>query len=417
MSSVAPSSPSPQQNPVTPRRRRCWCWLALIVAGALVTWGCGRHGAKEVHPQPKAARAPVTPGELIQLRLAVEGFDTIFDARAEEQDLLPALTHAWATFYHWPDPAPNQAARYAFTDQLCRARVDSLGEKRDLFDCIERLRAALLDDLISVTEAYIRAGHPDKIGPYRLRRLLKEFRLRRDQFRVTRKLRLDRRKARILTTVDRCELEQPLSPVVGLQPAGITLNGFPILSPPPKAAGLQEMDLDGFRRQLEDRLSERPSVRRAAQQVILAVDRRARSLTLSRLLSAIAGLGVTRLCLKVTRRGEFTVPCCLVVRVTPRLVALNRSVVLEKSGAFLVRGRERARLPDDPHAWPKARVGLTEPGGNAVAVQLRAGVSAQRLVTWLSRLQAPGEPPEIVLNPTFEPRINVPRPATPPGTP
>ena len=70
---------------------------------------CGGTDQKPKPPTPKAAKKPVTTGVIVQLRLAVESFDTIFDLRAPEQDLLPLLVHAWATFYHRTDPAPTAA--------------------------------------------------------------------------------------------------------------------------------------------------------------------------------------------------------------------------------------------------------------------------------------------------------------------
>lgn len=92
----------------------------------LLSSGCGGKD-RGARPIPPAGKDVVTTGELVQMRLAVEGFDAVFDARAEEQDLLPLLVHAWATFYHRADPAPTAKARYAFTEALCRARIKRLG--------------------------------------------------------------------------------------------------------------------------------------------------------------------------------------------------------------------------------------------------------------------------------------------------
>ncbi len=73
----------------------------------------------------------------------MEAFDTVFDMRAPEQDLLPMLVHAWATFYGREDPKEQTRARYDFTETLCRDRLPDLTDPRDLFDCMDRLREAL----------------------------------------------------------------------------------------------------------------------------------------------------------------------------------------------------------------------------------------------------------------------------------
>jgi len=314
----------------------CLLWLTLAL-------GCSGKNKSPRLPRPPAAKKDVSKGVIVQLRLAVEAFDTVFDMRSPEQDLLPMLVHAWATFYGWTDPADDAKSRYAFTERLCRARLKALGGARDLFTCMDGLRQALLEDLIGSTDWYIKAGHPDKVIGYSLKRVRKELVLRLSQFVPSRKLRQQRRARRRLFEVDHCRLRQPVAPVLGAAPRELSLNGFPVIT---QITGsfdkFADHDLDGLRHQLESRLMESQPAGKQPEQLILALDRRLAGGPLLRLIGLASSLGVSRVCLKVQRKGRFAVPCCLPVRLSPKVVRPRPALELDAKG--LHRATEKSRL-------------------------------------------------------------------------
>ena len=483
-------------------------------------------------PQPPAGKAPVTAGELVQLRLAVEGFDSVFDGRAEEQDLLPYLVHAWATFYHREDPAPTARARYAFTERLCRARLPALGKQRDLFTCMDALRYRLLADLVQITDTYLRAGKPDRVGEIRLAQLRDELAERRDRFALARAARRARRKARhwVKVPADRCRLTQPRAPVVTLTPRRLTLNGIPMLSAAPLPRGaarrapgkktprtptphamepaaramepaaramepaahamepaartmepaaramepaaramepaaramepaaramepaaramepaaramepaarararrpggdlLAPASLMAFRQQLQDRLAERPAPDPETSQLVLALGAAVRGRDLNRLLGAVSSVGVTRICLKVMRQGDFSVPCCVPLRLWPRIGQRESVVHLAHAAVWQqTRGRRRA-LPEPAAAWPAAARTLATAPGSPLALRVGPKVSGRRFIRWVTRLGTVRRPPELVL-PSSAPALppkrrragprTLHRPASRPGRP
>ncbi len=311
--------------------------IALLLAVApLFTAACNPKSKRAGPPRPTAAKKSVSTGIIVQLRLAVESFDTVFDTRAEEQDLLPMLVHAWATFYGWTDPTQDTAARYRFTEQLCRARLKQRSP-RDLFRCMDGLRAALLQDLAWATNRYLKIGHPDKVGSYSLGQLLKETRVRLKRFRSMLDLRQKRRERVRLFSVKRCRLDQPLAPVLTVAPRELSLNGFPIIT---QADGVfdkfEDHELEGLRHQLESRLMESQTAGKRSELLILAIDERLAGRPLLRIISLASGLGVSRVCLKATRKGSFTVPCCLPVRLSPKVVRPRPALELDAAGLHRV---------------------------------------------------------------------------------
>lgn len=318
--------------------------VLLAVVWALLS-ACSGKAKRPQPPRPPAAKAVVTTGIIVQLRLAVEAFDTVFDIRAEEQDLLPMLVHAWATFYGWTDPSAQTKARYTFTEQLCRARLPSLRDPRDLFHCMDGLREALLQDLLWATDQYRKAGHPDKVGGYSLGRLRKEIAARLKRFRATLKLRQQRRQRRRLFEVSRCRLRQPVAPVLGAAPRELSLNGFPVITGHDGSVDkIADHELEGLRHQLESRLMESQPAGKQPEQLVLALDRRLTGGPLLRLIGLASGLGVSRVCLKVQRAGSFTVPCCLPVRLSPKVVRPRPALELDAKGLYRVTDKGRQRI-------------------------------------------------------------------------
>ena len=59
---------------------------------------------------------------------------------------------------------------------------------------------------------------------------------------------------------------------------------------------------------------------------------------LGRVLERAARLGVTRVCLKVERSGDFRVPCCVPIRLGPPGVWPSRTLEVGKEGVTLVDG-------------------------------------------------------------------------------
>jgi len=332
------------------------------------TASCSGPDKRAKPPRPPAAKRDVTTGIIVQLRLAVEAFDTVFDMRAPEQDLLPMLVHAWATFYGWEDPAAKPRARYELTEKLCRARLPNLSDPRDLFDCMDRLREALLQDLLWSTDRYIKAGHPNKVGSYSLKQIRKEIALRLHQFQASMTLRRQRRARRRLFRVDRCRLLQPVAPVLGASPRDLSLNGFPVIT---RNSGSFEKfvdhELEGLRHQLESRLMESGPAGKQPEQLILALDRRLGGKPLLRLIGLASGLGVSRVCLKVERRGQFTVPCCLPIRLSPKVVRPRPALELDGQGLHRVTEKHRLLISTDP-AVPGS---LSRPWWSYPALRLR----------------------------------------------
>jgi hypothetical protein len=333
------------------RGRSGWLWpcvFLLLFGIGPVIFTCSGQDKRAKPPRPPAAKRDVTTGVIVQLRLAVEAFDTVFDMRAPEQDLLPMLVHAWATFYGWEDPTANARARYEFTEKLCRARLPTLPKTRDLFVCMDQLREALLRDLLWATDRYVKAGHPDKVGGYSLGQLRKELALRLKQFQATLVLRQQRRARRQLFEVDRCRLLQPVAPVLGTSPRELSLNGFPVITQTTGAFNkLVDHELEGLRQQLESRLMESQPAGKQPEQLVLALDRRMAGGPLLRLIGLASGLGVSRVCLKVERKGKFTVPCCLPVRLSPKVVRPRPALELDEQGLHRVTEKTRRRIPTD----------------------------------------------------------------------
>lgn len=349
------------------RQSRRPCCISLLWFGLIaLTVGCSGNDKRAKPPRPPAAKRDVTTGVIVQLRLAVEAFDTVFDMRSPEQDLLPMLVHAWATFYGWTDPTADTRARYDFTERLCRARLPALPHKRDLFVCMDGLREALLKDLIWSTDQYLKANHPDKVGGYSLKQLRKELTLRLGQFQATLKLRQQRRARRRLFRVAHCRLRQPVAPVIGASPRELSLNGFPVIT---QTSGdldrFAEHELDGLRHQLESRLMESQPAGKQPEQLILAIDRRLASRPLLSLIGLASGLGVSRVCLKVERKGRFVVPCCLPVRLSPMVVRPRPALELDAQGLYRVTEKTRQRISVDRVSVARALKELGQGAGKA----------------------------------------------------
>lgn len=372
----------------------------LVLVGMLLP-GCGGGTPREVRPIPPAGLAPVTPGELVQLRLAVEGFDSVFDSRSTEQDLLPFLVHAWATFYHRPDPAPTAEARYAFTEALCRARRSKDKEPRSLLLCMDRLRESLVDDLLAVTQAYRRSGRSDKVGEQRLSELEKVFRHHRMLLVAGRKHRDERRALLSLPPVTRCELDQPRVPVLALDRHGLSINGFPVVTTATGTPVLGPAEAESLSGLLESRLAEtarglEPSETSAPTgQLVVAAHR---DLDVNRLMTAlsIAGhLGVQRICLKTERLGSFPVPCCLPVRLAPPGMLPTDHLELGAKGVFRVAGERREPLPSKE----------TLSGDVPSAIRLRPGARVAALAALVERFQAISQKgPELLLEASRPPK-------------
>lgn len=344
-----------------------------MIAGLGVS--CGGSRAKEARPVPPAGRAPVTLGEVVQLRLAVEGFDTVFDAKAEEQDLLPYLVHAWATLYHQTDPQPNTESRYRFTEALCRARLPKLGPSRHLLSCMEKLREALYDDLLAVTQVYRRIERSDRVGEFRLSEIEKDLRHRRGAFLATRRAREERRQSVHLPEVAQCSLEQPIAPVVSLGRTSLHINGARILDEPKGLRELSLVDAELVASQLEGRLLESPRDAGASAQLIVAADRGVDLGVLEPVLARAAHQGVTRVCFKVDRSGSFRVPCCMPLRLGPPGVKPTRYLELGSGGLVAVDGESRTTLP------PKGPLGA----GAARSLRLARGATVADLARLLER--------------------------------
>jgi len=348
--------------PARPSRPRVFLHL-LCLAVLTLAVACSGPDNRAKPPRPPAAKRDVSTGVIVQLRLAVEAFDTVFDMRAPEQDLLPMLVHAWATFYGWEDPAAQTRARYEFTERLCRARAPDLPKARSLFVCMDALRERLLKDLLWSTDRYIKSEHPDKVGSYSLAQLRKEIALRLSQFQATVKLRRQRRERRRLFRVDRCRLLQPVAPVLGASPRELSLNGFPVITQTTGSFDkLADPELDGLRHQLESRLMESQPAGKQPEQLILAMDQRLAGGPMLRLIGLASGLGVSRLCLKVERKGNFTVPCCLPVRLSPKVVRPRPALELDAQGLHRVTEKSRRRISTDRASITRA---LDELGAGA----------------------------------------------------
>lgn len=371
------------------RRCRPWCFISLcpLVLIALVG-GCSGKSKRAGPSRPPAAKRDVTTGVIVQLRLAVEAFDTVFDMRAPEQDLLPMLVHAWATFYGWTDPPAETRARYDFTERLCRARLPAQPVARDLFRCMDDLREALLKDLVWSTDRHLAAGHPDKVGGYSLGQVRKELKLRLGRFQASRKLRQQRRARQRLFDVARCRLSQPIAPVITAAPRELSLNGFPVITQTWGSFDkLAEHDLDGLRHQLDSRLMESQPAGKQPEQLILAIDRRLAPKPLLRLIGLASGLGISRVCLKVRRKGRFTVPCCLPVRLSPKVVRPRPALELDAQGLHRVTEKTRRRISTDRASVARALRELgSEKGQGQPPLVLLPGASPQVLVQTVAAL-------------------------------
>jgi hypothetical protein len=315
------------------------------VAAGLIGLGapaCRSGSSTSPAPRPRAARAPVTPGILVQLRLAVEGLDATFADRAEELDLLPPLVHAAATFYRWPDPAGTARARLAFVEALCRARLDR--PPADLPACLDGLRLALYADLLETTRAFRRAGHPDRIGEHSLKQLEQDFQLRRAQLVDLTAQRAERRRELRLLMASRCDLEMPDAPVALLEPGGVLLNGFSLV--PGRSAS--DEDWQAFQKQVEARLAEARLAREGKPQLIVVPDARTPGDLLVRVLGQATEAGVDRVCLKVLRPGSFVVPCCLPLALFPNIVRPADMLRVDGARVELILADPTAPVPVAP---------------------------------------------------------------------
>lgn len=374
---------------------------------------CQSRKQATVRPRPRAARGVVTPGLLVQLRLAIDTFEAFYTDRSAEQDLLPMLVHAWATFYTWPDPAPSPEARYSFTERLCRERLPQLGKKRTLYQCMDQLRLALYQDLAEVTRSYSRAKRKDRIGEYSLKQLTRAFELRQRQFSDLLPLRVHRRRELRLAPVRSCILRQPAVPVVSVTRQTILLNGFPALALPGRnLAAVPQSELDSLKQQLENRLYEsRPAGPQIAQ-LVLAADRQVPVALLCKLLRLAGRLGVTRICLKTERLGSFVVPCCLPLRLSllpPRPIERLylgpegvRTVLAGKPTSAPVRVDDHASL----HRLARSFAKRAEP----TALELGSGVKLISLIAVLETLwsaQTTPRGPQLLLSPKVDHKADV----------
>jgi len=395
----------------------------VLVSGLALCAACGDKDRKASRPVPTAAKRPVSTGVLVQLRLAVEAFDTVFEQRSEEQDLLPMLVHAWATFYSWKDPAAETSARYTFTEKLCLARLPKLGSNRTLFACMDGLRQALLEDLITATKAHLDAGHPDKVADFSLKRLLREYRRRLKLLRHTLPLRWRHRAARKLHGAKRCRVRQPSAPVLGITPKELTLNGFPIITQKEPFQDFPAHVLAGLRHQLESRLLEAHPAGKQPEQLILALDTRLSSAALLQVLGMASGLGITRVCLKAQRQGRFVVPCCLPIRLSPRVVRPKPALELDGSGLHLATVQDRTPAAREALQAIVGRVRSTSgappplvllPGGKTAAMlstveELQGDLPVEVIPAGTPPRADPQDPPEL--------RAPAPPPESKPGTP
>ncbi len=392
------------------RRSLANSWLRHLASLLLAVMlpGCGG-SPRSKPPTPLAATRPVTPGVVVQLRLAVEGFDTVFDMRAEEQDLLPMLVHAWATFYGLEDPAATAKARYELTERLCRRRLPNIREPRDLFACMDGLREALLADLIWVIDSYLGAGHPDRVGGYSLKKIRKVISLRRQLLLASLPTRRQRRSRRPLPLVARCRLRQPLAPVLNLGPREISINSFPVLTWPRGAPGRPaDQDMARLRYQLESRLMESQAAGKQPEQLILATRGTPSSPLWLRVVSLAASLGVSRVCLKATRKGPFRVPCCLPVRLSPKVVHPRPALELDARGLRLVsdKGSHPVALSQKDLLAALAQLG---PSGAQPPLVLLAGARPRQLLRAVEALVGMAEP-ELI-----PPSVTLPTRRPPPG--
>ena len=406
------ASPMPR-NQVGRLVPRCFISLSCLFLLCSLA-GCSSKTSLAKPPRPPAAKVDVTTGVIVQLRLAVEAFDTVFDMRAPEQDLLPMLVHAWATFYGWTDPPADTRARYDFTQRLCRARLPAQPDARDLFRCMNDLREALLKDLVWSTQRYLAAGHPDKVGSYSLVQVVKELRLRLVRFQASKKLRHQRRARRRLFEVARCRLSQPVAPVITAAPRDLSLNGFPVITQTMGSFdNFAKHDLDGLRHQVESRLMESQPAGNQPEQLILAIDQRLAGKPLLRLIDLASGLGVSRVCLKVRRRGRFTVPCCLPVRLSPKVVRPRPALELDAQGLHRVTEKTRRRISTDPASVARALRELgAEKGQGQPPLVLLPGASPSVLVQTVAALPRSTVVELIPAGVTVAPTTAVPRPAT-----
>jgi hypothetical protein len=381
----------------------------LLLIG--LTVGCSGNDKRPGPPRPPAAKKDVTTGVIVQLRLAVEAFNTVFDMRAEEQDLLPMLVHAWASFYGWTDPPSETRARYDFTERLCRARLPALPDRRDLFGCMDGLREALLQDLVWATDRYLKAGHPDKVGSYSLKQMRSQLALRLRRFRDTLKLRQQRRARRRLFRVARCRLRQPVAPVLDAAPMELSLNGFPVITQTSGAFDrLARHELDGLRHQLESRLMESLPAGKQSEQLILAIDQRLAAGPLLRLIGLASGLGVSRVCLKVQRKGRFGVPCCLPVRLSPKVVRPRPALEMDAQGLHRVTDKTRRRISTDRASVLRALKELSQGQGQPPLVVLPGARPAVLLQT-VAALQGSTVVELIPAGVTLTPPRSSPRPS------
>ncbi|MFH2007274.1 MAG: hypothetical protein ABI333_11855 [bacterium] len=399
---------------------------AALVPLLILFAACGDKDRNASRPVPPAGTRPVSTGVLVQLRLAVEAFDTVFEQRAEEQDLLPMLVHAWSTFYSWPDPPAETSARYTFTEKLCRARLPQLGVNRTLFTCMDGLRQALLRDLTAVTRAYLRAGHADKVGDFSLKRLLGEYGRRLKLFGHTLPLRRQHRAARKLHGAKRCRLRQPAAPVLAITPQELTLNGFPVVTQREPFQGFPADALAGLRHQLESRLLEAHPAGKQPEQLILALDTRLHSASLLQVLRLASGLGVTRICLKAHRQGRFVVPCCLPIRLSPRVVRPKPSLELDAKGLHLATAQDRSPVGTTKTALQTLVKRIRSESGAAPPLILLPGGKTAALLSTVEALQGDtavevfpaGTPAKIYPpDPTEPPRVPAPSPEKKPDPP
>ena len=325
------------------RHARAFVLLVAIAVGGAGP-ACRDHSGGPPNPRPRAARAPVTAGILVQLRLAVEGLDSTFADRAEELDLLPPLVHAAATFYGWPDPAGTSQARLGFVEALCRARLDA--PPPDLYACLDGLRLALYADLLAVTRDFRRAGHPDKIGEHSLKQLEQDFRTRHDQLVEQTAQRRERRREHRPFFAKRCDVELPDAPVAALGPSGVLLNGFSLV--PGQAAGAE--DWHAFQKQVEARLAEARLGREGKPQLIVSPDERTAGDVLVRVLGQATEAGVDRVCLKVLRTASFRVPCCLPLALFPNIVRPSDTLRVDGARVELILADGADPVPVAPGA-------------------------------------------------------------------
>lgn len=327
----------------------------IIVSFAIAA--CFKKSTERDLPRPPMAQRPVRLGVLPQLKAALDYLWRVETSQPEEVDNLPALSHALATFYGFVDPEESLEDMYAFLGRLCKKRSGKASECNVLDKAMGTARRYLLEDLIYVTKAYLRMGFRDA-GSRSLQGLLASFESHRGQLAARLSALRARWPARALPLVDQCQLKAVKGMVVEATPSGVWVNGMAVLAfehgrlPSAKEAieGLQTLLVAGAafgRPGSESRKSTRTtgdpvgpgppasgsSPPFSARPFVVRLSVELPIGTVKDLLRLAAEVGLTRVVLRVRRRGTMEVLCLLPLKV-------NRSPVRPQGLMARIGGRE-----------------------------------------------------------------------------